>query len=166
MFDIPEDGRILFYLRDRATFGFLSHFHPARFVLDGKDWPSVEHFYQAQKSFDPAYRAAIRAAPHPAAAKALAAPPERRGKAGKRSWFRNNEALPRPDWDGVKLDIMRRADFAKYSQNAELAEWLLATGTAQIVEDAPRDAFWGTGPNGAGMNWSGRILMEVREQLS
>ena len=54
------DGRILYFERDRAQFGFLSHFHPSPFNLDGEDWPTVEHFYQAQKSLNPAYRAAVR----------------------------------------------------------------------------------------------------------
>jgi ribA/ribD-fused uncharacterized protein len=65
----------------------------------------------------------------------------------------------------VKLDIMRRADRAKYEQNPELAAMLLATGNAEIVEDAPNDLFWGTGPDGTGANWAGRVLMEVRESL-
>ena len=58
-----------------AQFGFLSHFHPSPIVLDGERWPTVEHFYQAQKSPDPDYRAAIREAIHPGRAKSLAAQP-------------------------------------------------------------------------------------------
>ena len=33
---IPPDGRILYFARDRAMFGFLSHFHPALIALDGE----------------------------------------------------------------------------------------------------------------------------------
>jgi predicted NAD-dependent protein-ADP-ribosyltransferase YbiA (DUF1768 family) len=50
---VPPDGRILYFARDRAAFGFLSHFHPSPIALDGETWPTVEHFYQAQKSDDP-----------------------------------------------------------------------------------------------------------------
>jgi len=71
---IPADNRILYFGRDRATFGFLSHFHSAPILLDGEVWPTVEHYYQAQKSPDPAYRQAIRDAATPGRAKRLAAP--------------------------------------------------------------------------------------------
>jgi ribA/ribD-fused uncharacterized protein len=160
----PVDGRILFFKRDRAAFGFLSHFHPSPIVLDGETWPTVEHWYQTQKSFDPRYRAAVRAAPTPGKAKQLAAvplPP----KPDRGSWFLANGEVPRPDWYMVKADLMRRADTAKYAQNPELAARLLATGTAEIVEDSPYDDFWGVGADGHGANWAGRILMEVRETL-
>lgn len=162
---IPMDVRILFFVRDRAEFGFLSHFHPAVITLDGLEWPSVEHYYQAQKSQDPRYVAAIRAAVHPSEAKRLAASPDTRGRAGRNSWFRANGRAPRSDWIEIKRDVMRIADFAKFSQNAELQRLLLLTDDAEIVEDSPRDAFWGIGPNGRGENWAGRILMEVRSRL-
>ena len=42
---------------------------------------------------------------------------------------------------------------------------LLATGDAELVEDSPGEPFWGIGPDGAGLNWAGRVLMEVRTQL-
>ncbi len=66
----------------------------------------------------------------------------------------------------MKLDIMRRADFAKFSQNPELGAFLLATGDAELVEDSPSDAFWGNGKDGSGLNWAGRVLMEVRAKLA
>jgi ribA/ribD-fused uncharacterized protein len=53
--------------------------------------------------------------------------------------------MPRSDWLEVNLDIMRRGDFAKFSQYADLLRLLLATGTADLIEDSPWDPFWGTG---------------------
>lgn len=58
----PADCRILYFSRDRAAFGFLSHFHPAAIELDGESWRTGEHYYQAQKSDHPEYRAVIRSA--------------------------------------------------------------------------------------------------------
>jgi ribA/ribD-fused uncharacterized protein len=162
---IPVDNRILFFDRDRATFGFLSHFHPSPIVLDGESWPTVEHYYQTQKSTDPAYRQAVRAAASPGLAKRLAAPPTAPRRVSAQSWFRKNNALPRPDWHEVKLDIMRRADLAKFTQHPDLAARLAATGDAQLVEDSPFEPFWGIGQDGAGKNWAGRVLMEVRAAL-
>jgi len=65
----------------------------------------------------------------------------------------------------VKLDIMRRADLAKFTQNPALAQQLLATGRAELIEDSPFEPFWGIGHDGAGENWAGRVLMEVRVLL-
>jgi ribA/ribD-fused uncharacterized protein len=58
----------------------------------------------------------------------------------------------------VKLPIMRRADLAKYTQNPELAERLLATGEAELVEDSPCDDYWGVGTDGSGLNRPGVCL--------
>jgi ribA/ribD-fused uncharacterized protein len=162
---IPADNHILYFARDREAFGFLSHFYPAPIVLDDATWPTVEHFYQAQKSFDPAYRQAIQEAATPGKAKRFAASPHAPRRAAAQSWFRQHGAWPRADWQAVKLDIMRRADWAKFSQHPALAQQLLATGDAELVEDAPSEPFWGIGPDGQGMNWAGRVLMEVRARL-
>lgn len=162
---VPIDGRILFFKRDRNQFFFLSHFHAADFEIDGEVWPTVEHFFQAQKSFDHTYGKAIRACHHPGMAKRLGAAPEGSRKHSKDSWFRANGLKHRTDWRDVRLDIMRRADLAKFSQHPRLAALLLSTGSAEIVEDTALDDFWGIGPDGAGGNWAGRILTEIREQL-
>jgi N-glycosidase YbiA len=165
MLPIPEDNRILYFGRDRETFGFLWHFWPSVITLEDEIWPTVEHYYQAHKSDSHAYRAAVRAAVTPAQAKRLAANPHASGKAGRHSWFRANGKEPRADWNEVKLDIMRSADWAKFSQNPDLAELLLGTGDATLIEDSPSEPFWGIGPQGTGENWAGRVLMEVRERL-
>jgi N-glycosidase YbiA len=162
---IPDDNRILYYGRDRETFRFLSHFHAAPVVLDGERWATVEHYYQAQKSFDPRYRDAIRAAATPGMAKKLAAQPLAPRRFSRESWFRKNGTLPRADWHEAKLEIMRRADLAKFSQHPELAALLLHTGDAELIEDSPSEPFWGIGPDGQGPNWAGRVLMEVRSAL-
>lgn len=162
---IPADGRVLFFRRDRAMFGWLSHFHRSLIVLDGEPWPSVEHYYQAQRSLDPAYRQAIRAAKSPGIAKRLAARPDAPRRISAQSWFRATSQQPRADWQEVKLSIMRRADEAKFVQNPSLAALLLATDAAEIIEDSPFDPYWGVGSDGQGLNWAGRVLMEVRSAL-
>lgn len=165
MTNIPSDNRILYYARDRETFGFLSHFHQSPVVIEGEFSPMVEHFYQAQKSPIAAYRNAIRAADQPGHVKRLSAPPDGKARLVKGSWFAKNGKVPRHDWQEVKLDIMRRGDQAKFAQNPDLAALMLATGNAELIEDAANDAYWGTGKDGNGANWGGRVLMEVRDGL-
>lgn len=75
---------------------------------------------------------------------------------------RSRKVPIRRDWESVKVEVMRRAVFAKFTAHTELRELLLATGDEKIVEAADRDDFWGCGANGRGQNWLGRILMEVR----
>jgi N-glycosidase YbiA len=162
----PPDGRILFFRRDREAFGFLSHFHRATLRLDGEEWPSVEHYYQAQRSTDEAYRNTIRAAVSPGMGKRFGASPDAPRRVSHQSWFRKNAARPRADRQDVKLDVMRRADWAKFTQHSDLGRRLLATRPSIIEEDAPFDLFWGTGVDGRGLNWAGRILMEIRDRLA
>lgn len=163
---IPPDGRILFFRRDREAFRFLSHFHHATIRIDNEEWPTVEHYFQAQRSHDPHYRKLIRDAVSPGMAKRLGAPPDAPRRVSGQSWFRKNREKLRPDWEDVQLEVMRAADWAKFSQHPDLAQRLAATRPAIIEEDAPYDLFWGTGIDGGGLNWAGRILMEVRDRLT
>ena len=41
-----------------------------------------------------------------------------------------------------KLFAMRQAIKAKFDQNPELAEQLMATGEKHLIEDSPSDAYW------------------------
>ena len=97
--------------------------------------------------------------------KRIAASPEGSRKVAGQSWFRASGKSVREDWSEVKLDIMRQADFAKFSQNPRLGELLLSTEEAVIIEDTTSDPFWGIGPDGTGENCAGRILREVRTLL-
>ena len=163
---IPSDNRILYFQRDREQFLFFSHFHPSPIVLDGETWPTVEHYFQAQRSRDPAYRQAICKEKSPGKVKHLSKSPDDTTRGGKRfSWFRSNHAVPRADWAEVELDVMRKADGAKFTQNPDFSVLLLATGDADLIEDSPWDAFWGIGADGSGLNWAGKILMEIRREL-
>jgi ribA/ribD-fused uncharacterized protein len=163
---LPADGRVLFCRRDREQFGFLSNFHASPIVLDDRSWPTVEHYYQAQKSFAPEYQAAIAAAATPGRAKRLGTLPTLPRKVSRMSWFRRNNAAPRGDWLDVRVEVMRQALVAKFTQNLGLAARLFATGEAELIEDSARDDFWGVGANGDGDNWLGRLLMEVRHTLT
>lgn len=61
----------------------------------------------------------------------------------------------------MKLDVMRQVVEAKFTQNSDLADKLLATGERTIIENSKRDSFWGCGKKGTGKNHLGRILMFV-----
>lgn len=76
----------------------------------------------------------------------------------------------RPDWDDVRVIIMRWCLRVKLVQNWEkFSVLLLSTGNRPIVEESYRDPFWGAKPIDAetltGMNVLGELLTELREQL-
>lgn len=76
----------------------------------------------------------------------------------------------RPDWDQVRVKIMRWCLRVKLVQNWEkFGQLLLQTGDKPIVEDSRKDDFWGAKPNEdnqlVGANVLGRLLMELRETL-
>ena len=76
----------------------------------------------------------------------------------------------RPDWDQVRVRIMRWCLRVKLAQNWKaFGELLLETGNKSIVEESYKDDFWGAKPVDqntlVGMNVLGRLLMELREEL-
>jgi N-glycosidase YbiA len=71
----------------------------------------------------------------------------------------------RSDWEEVKVDIMRVAVRAKFSQNASLRALLLSTGDCPLVQLKLDDEFWGAGRDGSGCNMLGRVLMDLRQEL-
>jgi N-glycosidase YbiA len=140
---------IEFYSTKNA-YGEFSNFASFPFILDGKEWPTSEHYFQAQKFEDEAYREKIRTTISPMIAARLG---------------RSRKIRIRQDWESMKVDVMRNAVRAKFLAHAELKSLLLSTGDEEIIEAAARDSFWGCGADGSGKNWLGRLLMEVREEL-
>ena len=119
-------------------------------MMSGKQWPTSEHYFQAQKFSDDAVRAKIRRAGSPSIAAQIG---------------RDRRNPLRCDWESVKVQLMRDVVLAKFSQHETLRELLLETGNAELVERTDRDSFWGDGGDGSGKNMLGRILMEVRDTL-
>ena len=128
----------------------LSSFSRHGFELDGEFWPSVEHYFQGMKFESPADRERVRLADHPSKAR-------RQG----RSRFRKI----RKDWSTVRRVMMTRAVYTKCRTHPEVAERLLATKDAQLVENSQYDYFWGCGRDRRGHNTYGKVLMDVRSKL-
>lgn len=77
----------------------------------------------------------------------------------------SNKHHRRPDWEDVKVNIMRDILRAKAEQHEYVRRKLLATGDRELVEDSWRDDFWGWGPNRDGKNMLGKLWMEIRTEL-
>src|SRR4051794_27200854 len=114
---------IRFY-EPHGEYGWLANFSRHAISIDGRVWPTVEHYFQAQKFTDRALQERIRKLPSPSAAKLLA---------------KKLKARRRADWHAVRDDIMTTAIRAKFLQHDGLAERLLTTASAPIIEDAADD---------------------------
>jgi len=155
--------RLLFTKENQ--WGILSNFapFPITWMYDDKKYsaPTVEHafvwakFYRTNLFY--ANMCLIAATP---------------GQA-KRMGGRNSKAQLDPDWDKLhhrgrmrKVVIMKTLLVRKALQNQAVYHTLLSTDNNELVEYAPwGDRFWGNDKYGAGLNWLGRLWMEVRQEV-
>jgi len=138
----------------RGKYMKLSNYSLITIMYEGHAYGSVEHAYQAMKSTDPAIQKMIRDAPTPAVAKRIA-----------------RSVRLRPDWEEVKVPIMRDLLMEKFVQEPERT-LLLSTGDQELVEgNWWHDLFWGCctctnqGHQNEGANMLGRLLMSLRSEL-
>ncbi len=148
--DLSIDDRNAIYLSRSDVNESLSSYSRHGFFLDDADWPSVEHYFQAMKFDEESDREFVRSAVHPRQA-------SRRGRSRRRR--------VRADWKQVRRVVMTRAVYIKCRTHAEVAERLLETGDARLVERNAYDYFWGCGRDRRGENTYGQVLMDVRERL-
>jgi N-glycosidase YbiA len=134
--------------REPALYFMSNFYRGAPFTLDHKVFATSEHYYQTQKwiCVDPVYAEKVRTAPTAAEAKKLGG---------------STHKPMRADWEDVRVEVMRRAIHAKFTQNADIREKLLATGNDALHEDAPLDSVWGL----VGKDLLGRLLIEERTLL-
>lgn len=131
-------------------FGGFSNFSPHPVTLDGKVWPTSEHYFQAKKFEGHPDEEEIRKTASPMVA-------ARMGRSRKRPL--------RKDWESVKDQVMYKAVHAKFTQHADLNRVLLDTGDRKLIEHTENDSYWGDGGDGSGKNRLGQILMRVRQEL-
>lgn len=143
--------------RFKGEYRWLSNFWLASVRLDGVEYPTVEHAYQAGKVLSPDIRERIRMLPTPADAKRF----------GKRL----GKTVPyRPAWnEAFKVALMRYLLWQKFT-HSDLRQRLILTGDKVLVEGGNwHDCFFGccrcSKCGGKGLNWLGVLLMEIRAEL-
>jgi len=130
----------------------LSNF--SSFQVDWRErrWPTSEHAYQAAHFFD--------TAPELVEAIFNARSAHDAFKIAKA----NADKAP-DNWEKVKSAVMEDICRHKLDQNAYVRLKLLQTLDLPLVEDSPKDAYWGWGPNQDGRNELGQIWMKLRSEL-
>lgn len=139
-------NKTILFFKANGPYGFLSNFYQAPIIIDDLEWPTVEHYYQAQKTTITENREQIRLSKSPDEAKSL----------GRK--FHN-----RTDWEEKKVEIMKFALEIKFNQQPELKQKLIDTNNAVLHEDSPNDFIWGWRNNG--LDYLGKLLMEIRAKL-
>ena len=66
--------------------------------------------------------------------------------------------------DDEVLELMEKILRCKIEQNPYVLKKLLETGDYLIVEDSPKDNYWGWGMNRTGENHLGQLWMKLREE--
>ena len=140
------------YFNDNSEpYSCFYNFSPHPFHLDERKWMTLEHYFQAQKFANTVYYDKIFSAKTAKEAHSLG---------------RSRKAPLRQDWESVKDDIMRRALRAKFTQNEEIRNELLATNGQLIVHKTSFENYWGCGQDNTGQNRLGKLLVELRNELT
>jgi len=143
----------IYFYKVNEPYGCFSNFSPHGIDLQGIHWATVEHYYQAQKfvgTTDAALIPVIHAVQTPEQAAALG---------------RDRTRQVRSDWEQVKTEVMREAVLKKFLTHTDIQAILISTGDQLIVENSPKDYFWGCGRDKTGNNHLGKILMSVRQEI-
>lgn len=130
----------------RGKYYFLSNMYPCKVSYNGHVFDCSEAAFQAQKDLSKV------------SAFENVDGYEAKRLGGRRAKFVNL----RPDWEKVKVDIMRDVLRAKFS-DVTLAQMLMSV-EGEIAEDNDHgDRIWGR-VDGVGQNLLGKLLMEVRDE--
>ena len=162
--DTLETADVHFFYRPPSP---LSQWSPCRFTVDGQWYNCAEQFMMAEKARvfkDHSTRLRILATFDPAEQRRLA------GERGTLVGFDHNV------WAEECLPVVMAGNFAKFTQNPDLLQQLLATGDRELVEASPFDRRWGIGLDAQtavarepttwpGHNMLGEALMKVRNKL-
>ncbi|EFO27300.1 hypothetical protein LOAG_01183 [Loa loa] len=150
-----------------------SNFHPCRFAVFedvGSGKPEERWYYSTEQYY--MYHKALSAGDNETAEQIANERDARKIK----MFSRNIKNFEREAWNKISSDVMRRGNFAKYTQNPLLRKKLFYTYGSTLVECSPTDLEWGIGldinePDALspskwrGKNKLGQILTEIREEL-
>jgi len=134
--------------RFTGIYRFLSNFYESPVYLNGIEYKSVEHAYQATKTFNPQASEAIRNTYSPGDARIL-----------------GRQVTMRADFSKIKIPLMEYLVRNKFANSPSLTLDLLGTGNVELIEgNTWGDKFWGV-CGGKGQNHLGKILMRVRQEI-
>lgn len=145
---LETSGEVIgFYEREFYPF---SNFSSFEIKWRGRVWKTSEQAYQASHFFDtaPELVEEIFKAPSAHVASKIA--------------NRNSDKNPE-NWENIKVDMMEDICKHKLQQHPYVQRKLLQTKDLPMIEDSPKDSFWGWGPDRKGHNELGKVWMRLRD---
>lgn len=134
-----------------GEFAELSNYSAHSIIVDGEEFQTVEHFFQASKFSDSTeLRESVKASKTPQEAKDCA-------------W--EYHQFVRLDWAAIKNSVMLQGVHTKIDQHVDVKNSLLRTHQLPIFEDSLQDSYWGIGVDGDGENNLGVTLHKVRDLI-
>jgi len=147
---LETSGEIVgFYEREFYVF---SNFSSFAVEWHGKVWPTAEHAYQASKFFENSPEISDQVYNVRSAHDAQKLAQKYKDKTDSDFYDKNIKILE---------DICRH----KLQQHKYIQNKLIQTGDRKIVEDSPKDDFWGWGADRNGRNELGKIWMKLRQEI-
>jgi ribA/ribD-fused uncharacterized protein len=138
-----------FYEREFYCF---SNFSSFQVKWKGILWPTSEHAYQASRFMGKNQNAVNKIS------KARSA--DASFKLAQKYLGTNFDT-----YGDIDIKDMESICRAKLNQNPYVMHKLLQTSKRKIVEDSPKDSFWGWGPDRKGRNELGKIWMKLRQEV-
>lgn len=134
----------------QGEYRWLSNFSPVSIILDGNEYPSVEHAYMSAKSDDNSWKLFCS---------------NKNNKPGDVKRMSKNIRLI-GDWNNIKLNIMRDCIEQKFEQEPYRTK-LLKTGNEYIQEgNMWNDKYWGFClKTNKGENNLGKLIMVMHDKL-
>lgn len=132
---------------------YLSPFTSHAIEIEGVVYPTVEHAYHSSRYQEQAIKDEILAARSPAAVHAIS----QHYKSGQIADFPERRFAVMKDLCRIKLE-----------QHPEVRDFLMNSEgeiVKRIFAGPPGDGIWDDGGNGGGQNMSGKIWMELRDEL-
>jgi len=147
---LEMSGKIVaFYEREFYCF---SNFSSFAVKWRGKLWQTSEHAYQASRFIGKDFKTVQKILKAKSADEAY--------KIAQKSLRKNFDKYTEEDIKNME-SILRE----KLKQNPYVMHKLLQTGNRIIVEDSPKDSFWGWGKNRKGRNELGKLWMKLRKEI-
>lgn len=149
-----DNDSVFFYSgAAKEPYGWMSNFSSYTVTFRRKTYPSSEHLFQALKfeGTDDSWAEKIR----------LAKTAMWAAKMG-----RSRKHPIKENWDDIKDKAMYFILELKLKQHPDLQTKLLETEGKRLVEDSPKDSYWGVGSTGDGRNQLGKTWMYLRRDWS
>ncbi|KAK0386423.1 hypothetical protein NLU13_6260 [Sarocladium strictum] len=126
----PKKGEPVFFYKPNGSYGVFCQWYPSKFTVSSADIEQFMMYCKAARFSDETRQRQVL----------NTADPSRQKRIGKKV-----DGFFEEYWTEVKSQVVEMGNYAKFTQDEQLKQWLLGTGDRELVEASPRDKVWGIG---------------------